>query len=82
MAPPDDEVNAEERFERAIRDSITARPDTALVEIREMSRKRALVVVEEDATVPSGTLYRISKESGPDREIDLHWELVGDMELD
>lgn len=76
------EMDTIEAFERAIRESAASRVDTELIEIQEISSNRASVVVKEEESLPSGTLYEITKEPTLDDEFNLHWKYLSDTEID
>ena len=76
------ESDAIEEFKQEIQESAVSRADTELIEIREITPTNAIVVVKEELSTPSGTLYRIRKESTMDDGFDLHWKFIEDMELE
>lgn len=76
------ESDAIEEFKQAVQESAASRADTELIEIQEITLKSALVVVKEELSKPSGTLYRIKEEPRMDGESDLNWKHINDMELE
>ena len=76
------ESDAIEEFKQEIQESAASRVDTELIEIREITPTNALVVVKEELSIPSGSLYRIRKEPTLDEGFNLDWKPIDDMELE
>ena len=76
------ESDAIEEFKQAVQESAASRADTELIEIREITPMSAIVVVKEELSKPSGTLYRVKEEPRMDGGSELNWKRISDMELE